>query len=56
MQCLIKKDRADEKEHNMSEFYDKMENAYNDPALLPMRYSERSDSYRSPLLLHSNQV
>ncbi|KAK2419972.1 CSC1 protein HYP1 [Trifolium repens] len=54
-ECLIKKDRADEKEHNMSEFYDKMENAYNDPALLPMRYSERSDSYRSPLL-HSNQV
>lgn len=55
MQCLIKKDRADEIEHNMSEFYDKMENAYNDPALMPVQYSERFDSQRSPLL-HSSQV
>ncbi|PNY02562.1 ERD (early-responsive to dehydration stress) family protein, partial [Trifolium pratense] len=54
-ECLIKKDRADENEHNMSEFYDKMENAYNDPALMPISYSERSDSHRSPLL-YSNQV
>ncbi|AES74766.2 putative calcium-dependent channel, 7TM region phosphate [Medicago truncatula] len=53
-ECLIKKDRADEIEHNMSEFYDKMENAYNDPALMPVQYSERFDSQRSPLL-HSSQ-
>ncbi|WJX38733.1 adenosine kinase [Trifolium repens] len=33
----------------------KMENAYNDPALLPMRYSERSDSHRSPLLHSATQ-
>lgn len=55
MQCLIKKDRADQNEHNMSEFYDKLANAYNDPALMPIKYSERFDSQRSPLL-HSSQV
>lgn len=55
MQCLIKKDRAEQNEHNMSEFYDKMANAYNDPALMPIKYSERSDSQRTPLL-HSSQV
>lgn len=53
MQCLINKDRADENEHNMPEFYDQLANAYNDPALSPMKYSERSDSHRSPLL-HSS--
>ncbi|CAI8595239.1 unnamed protein product [Vicia faba] len=54
-ECLIKKDRADENEYNMSEFYEKMANAYNDPALMPIKYSERYDSQRSPLL-HSSQV
>ncbi|XP_058722711.1 CSC1-like protein HYP1 isoform X1 [Vicia villosa] len=53
-ECLIKKDRADENERNMSEFYEKMANAYNDPALMPIKYSERYDSQRSPLL--SSQV
>ncbi|TKY50226.1 CSC protein HYP1 [Spatholobus suberectus] len=53
-ECLIKKDRADQNEHNMSEFYDKLANAYNDPALMPIKYSERSDSLRSPLL-HSSE-
>lgn len=55
MQCLIKKDRADQNEHNMSEFYDKLASAYNDPALMPSKYSERSDSHTSPLL-HSSEV
>nr|XP_027187716.1 CSC1-like protein HYP1 isoform X2 [Cicer arietinum] len=55
LECLIKKDRAEQNEHNMSEFYDKMANAYNDPALMPIKYSERSDSQRTPLL-HSSQV
>ncbi|KAG4958723.1 hypothetical protein JHK87_035356 [Glycine soja] len=44
-ECLIKKDRADQNQHNMSEFYDKLANAYYDPALMPMKYSERSDSH-----------
>ncbi|KAJ1398737.1 Calcium-dependent channel, 7TM region, putative phosphate [Sesbania bispinosa] len=49
-ECLIKKDRADQNEHNMSEFYDNLANAYNDPALMPIKYSERSDNQSSPLL------
>ncbi|KAL9323478.1 hypothetical protein ACSQ67_008335 [Phaseolus vulgaris] len=49
-ECLIKKDRADQNQHNMSEFYDELANAYNDPALMPKKYSERSDGPRSPLL------
>ncbi|KAK7365055.1 hypothetical protein VNO80_13831 [Phaseolus coccineus] len=49
-ECLIKKDRADQNQHNMSEFYDELANAYNDPALMPKKYSERSDGSRSPLL------
>ncbi|KAK7271808.1 hypothetical protein RJT34_28016 [Clitoria ternatea] len=52
-ESLIKKDRADQNQHNMSEFYDKLASAYNDPALIPVQYSERSDSNRSPLL-HSS--
>ncbi|XP_019428753.1 PREDICTED: CSC1-like protein HYP1 [Lupinus angustifolius] len=51
-ECLIKKDRADD-EHNMPEFYDKLTNAYNDPALTPINYSERSDSRTLPLLYGS---
>ncbi|XP_052722788.1 CSC1-like protein HYP1 isoform X5 [Vigna angularis] len=50
VECLIKKDRADQNQHNMIEFYDELANAYNDPALMPKKYSERSDSQRSPLL------
>ncbi|CAL0321733.1 unnamed protein product [Lupinus luteus] len=49
-ECLIKKDRTDQNEQNMPEFYDKLANAYNDPALLPTKYSESSDSHTSPLL------
>ncbi|XP_057741165.1 CSC1-like protein HYP1 [Arachis stenosperma] len=54
-ECLIKKDRADQNDHNMSEFYDTMANAYNDPALMPIRYSDRPNSNRDPLL-HNSQV
>ncbi|KAL2335480.1 hypothetical protein Fmac_016693 [Flemingia macrophylla] len=53
-ECLINKDRADENEDNMPEFYDKLANAYNDPALMPIKFSERSDTHRSPLL-HSSE-
>ncbi|KAK7316328.1 hypothetical protein VNO77_35281 [Canavalia gladiata] len=53
-ECLIKKDRADPNEHNMSEFYDKLANAYDDPSMKPMKYSQRSDSHSSPLL-HSSE-
>jgi len=54
MQCLIKKDRVDQNEPNMSEFYDKLASAYNDPALMPVKYSGRSgNSHRLPLLNNS---
>ncbi|MCI46072.1 putative membrane protein, partial [Trifolium medium] len=48
--CLIKKDRQDQNDPNMSEFYDKLNKAYNDPALMPIKYSGRFSSRRSPLL------
>jgi hypothetical protein len=50
LQCLIKKDRQDQNDPNMSEFFDKLNKAYNDPALMPIKYSGRFSSRRSPLL------
>jgi len=51
MQCLIKKDREDQNDPNMSEFYDKLASAYNDPALMPIKYSGRcGNNPRLPLL------
>ncbi|KAL9297203.1 hypothetical protein ACSQ67_023099 [Phaseolus vulgaris] len=53
-ECLIKKDREDQNEPNMSEFYDKLAIAYNDPALMPIKYSGRGgNSHRLPLLNNS---
>ncbi|RDY00136.1 CSC1-like protein HYP1, partial [Mucuna pruriens] len=49
-ECLIKKDREDQNDPNMSEFYDKLANAYNDPALMPIKYSGSCGSHRLPLL------
>jgi hypothetical protein len=33
LQCLVNKDKADEREQNMSEFYSELVVAYRDPAL-----------------------
>ncbi|WCJ25669.1 ERD (early-responsive to dehydration stress) family protein [Euphorbia peplus] len=49
LECLIKKDKADEKEANMREFYDKVITAYRDPALMPVHYARNADR-RTPLL------
>ncbi|QCE12610.1 CSC1-like protein HYP1 [Vigna unguiculata] len=50
-ECLIKKDREDQNDPNMSEFYDKLASAYNDPALMPIKYSGRcGNNPRLPLL------
>ncbi|XP_057436035.1 CSC1-like protein HYP1 [Lotus japonicus] len=49
-ECLIKKDREDQNDPAMSEFYDKLTNAYNDPALMPIKYPGGFSSGRSPLL------
>nr|KYP64693.1 putative membrane protein C2G11.09 [Cajanus cajan] len=53
-ECLIKKDRQDQNNPNMSEFYDKLANAYNDPALMPIKYSGRFGSHKLPLLQSSD--
>lgn len=52
-QCLIKKDREDQNDATMTEFYDNLLNAYKDPTLLPSQYSSNRDSLRSPLISQS---
>ncbi|KAJ7971014.1 CSC1-like protein [Quillaja saponaria] len=54
-ECLIKRDRADQNDPTMSEFFDNLVTAYNDPALLPINYSGNSDRRSSPLL-HGAEV
>ncbi|XP_061978858.1 CSC1-like protein HYP1 [Populus nigra] len=54
-ECLIKKDRKDLHEAGMTEFYDKLVTAYQDPALRPVQYARSSDRDTSPLL-HSTEV
>ncbi|XP_065856171.1 CSC1-like protein HYP1 [Euphorbia lathyris] len=48
-ECLVKKDKGDEKEANMGEFYEKVITAYRDPALMPVHYV-RNINKRTPLL------
>ncbi|CAK9186148.1 unnamed protein product [Ilex paraguariensis] len=49
-ESLIKKDREDQNNAGMAEFYNKLVTAYQDPALLPIRYSAIPDSQSAPLL------
>ncbi|KAE8023199.1 hypothetical protein FH972_008928 [Carpinus fangiana] len=49
-ESLIKKDRADENDAAMAEFYDSLVTAYQDPAFLPIHFSSNSDSIHSPLI------
>ncbi|KAJ1380697.1 Calcium-dependent channel, 7TM region, putative phosphate [Sesbania bispinosa] len=49
-ESLIKKDREEQNDATMTEFYDNLVNAYKDPALLPIQYSSNTDSLRSPLI------
>ncbi|KAL7100942.1 hypothetical protein ACP275_08G026200 [Erythranthe tilingii] len=55
-ECLINKDRVDISDADMSSFYRKLESAYKDPSMKPVRYSEagesssNSSSSTSPLL------
>uniref|UniRef100_M4FDH4 CSC1-like protein HYP1 n=1 Tax=Brassica campestris TaxID=3711 RepID=M4FDH4_BRACM len=53
-ECLVNKDKADEREENMSEFYSKLVVAYRDPALSASQYS-RDMSPEDPPLLRSYQ-
>ncbi|KAK4279399.1 hypothetical protein QN277_011186 [Acacia crassicarpa] len=50
-ECLVKRDRQDQNEGHMSEFYDKLTRAYDDPAMMPKNYTGgRNNSPTSPLL------
>jgi len=49
-QILIKKDREDQNDATMSEFFDKLATTYQDPALMPIQYSADSESLNRPLI------
>ncbi|XP_058730567.1 CSC1-like protein At1g69450 [Vicia villosa] len=49
-ECLIKKDREDESDTAMTEFYNELLSVYKDPALFPIQHSSSTDSLVSPLL------
>ncbi|XP_011017881.1 PREDICTED: CSC1-like protein At1g69450 isoform X1 [Populus euphratica] len=52
-EILIKKDREDQNDATMSEFFDKLATTYQDPALMPIQYSADCDSLNRPLLSSS---
>lgn len=54
-ECLVKKDREDQNDPTMAEFFSKLATAYQDPALLPVDYSRSMDRQNSPLL-HAVEV
>ncbi|KAI9389780.1 hypothetical protein POPTR_008G091200v4 [Populus trichocarpa] len=49
-EILIKKDREDQNDATMSEFFDKLATTYQDPALMPIQYSADSESLNRPLI------
>ncbi|KAL9277206.1 hypothetical protein ACSQ67_025214 [Phaseolus vulgaris] len=49
-ESLIKKDRQDQNDATMTQFYENLVNAYKDPALLPLQYSPNNDNLRTPLI------
>jgi len=49
-QSLIKKDREDQNDPTLTEFYNNLVDAYKDPALVPIQYSSNNDSLSSPLI------
>ncbi|KAK7368200.1 hypothetical protein VNO80_10224 [Phaseolus coccineus] len=48
-ESLIKKDRQDQNDATMTQFYENLVNAYKDPALLPLQFSPNNDNLRTPL-------
>lgn len=49
-QSLIKRDKDDQGDPTISSFYEKLVTAYQDPALMPVRYSRNDERITSPLL------
>lgn len=54
-ESLIKRDREDENNPSMGEFYDKLVTAYRDPAMLPIQFSGNDNTLTAPLL-HESEV
>lgn len=52
-ESLIKKDREEQNDPAMGEFFRKLVTAYRDPALMPMQHSMNSNERNSPLLSSS---
>lgn len=55
-QSLLKKDRQDENDPAMPEFFSKLVGCYQDPALMPFHYSANADRQSSPLLSSSSST
>ncbi|KAH0991386.1 hypothetical protein GBA52_002869 [Prunus armeniaca] len=55
-EILIRKDRQDENDPTMPEFFDELISFYRDPALMPIHYSGNSDRLNSPLLSSVHQA
>lgn len=49
-QALITKDREDQNDPAMAEFFDKLVTAYGDPALMPVSFTTNADSLNRPLM------
>ncbi|PKU72157.1 CSC1-like protein HYP1 [Dendrobium catenatum] len=49
-ETLIKKDRSEQNDPGMNEFFDKLKTAYNDPSLAPKDRSQYADDQNTPLL------
>ncbi|XP_050373012.1 CSC1-like protein At1g69450 isoform X2 [Argentina anserina] len=53
-ESLLKKDRQDENDPTMTEFYTKLVGTYQDPALMPINFTANGDRLKSPLLSASS--
>lgn len=49
-ESLIRRDKDDQGDPTISRFYEKLATAYQDPALMPVRYSRNNERITSPLL------
>ncbi|KAF4396375.1 hypothetical protein G4B88_019175 [Cannabis sativa] len=54
-ESLIKRDRQDDGDPAMAEFFEKLVTSYEDPAMMPIHFSSDTDSLHSPLI-HSVRV
>ncbi|EXC20026.1 Uncharacterized membrane protein [Morus notabilis] len=55
-ESLIKRDRQDESDPAMPEFFEKLVTAYQDPALMPIPYFSDTNSITTPLINNNNRV